>query len=89
MSEDGTFKRYRSRHEHMVREPDLTGLRCPACRGSTVERDVSSDDGYYVEFCSGGTVTVSAKDFNGKIIEGKFIQVSCEYWGTGFVRKRN
>jgi len=79
MSEE-TFKRYKSRPKVVMTKP-ITGLKCPACKGNTVQRDVSPEDHYYVEFCIGGTVFVTRKDKDGK---ERQVPVDCEYWGVGW-----
>jgi hypothetical protein len=51
-----------------------TGLKCPRCGLNTIVRDVSPEDGYFVEFCQGGFVF---KDAEGHT------KVPCGYWGSG------
>jgi hypothetical protein len=60
------------------------GIRCPACGKSTVQRDISEQDGYYVEFCSGGTVQVTHKTPEEKEVT---VTEDCEYWSTGWIKK--
>ena len=73
-----------------VPKPTRTGLFCPSCKGHTVNRDISSEDRWYVEYCVGGTVRVSVKVFDreGKRLQDKWEDVPCEYWGCGFEPKR-
>ncbi len=87
MRKENSGKRY-STHEPAAVKPSITGINCPACHGRTVSRDVSSDDGWYVEYCIGGVILISQRDEHRQIIEGKFIRVPCEYWGAGFGKRK-
>lgn len=82
MSEPRWLKAQRG-EPRVVPKPTKRGLPCPACKGKTVQRDVSLEDSWYVEYCVDGQVRVSTK------VDGReiFRTVPCEYWGSGFERK--
>jgi len=84
MSELRYMRDLRGHQKVAVPKSTRTGLSCPCCKGHTVQRDVSSEDRWYVEYCVGGIVRVSTK------VEGReiFESVPCEYWGCGFEPKR-
>ena len=84
------MKDLRGHSKVVVPKPTRTGLHCPCCKANTVNRDVSLEDSWYVEYCVGGTVKVSVKVFNreGKRLPDKLEDVPCEYWGCGFEQKR-
>jgi hypothetical protein len=81
MSEQSEFKR---RKKLVIPKPTKKGLPCPACKGHTVQRDVSPEDKWYVEVCINGQVTVSTRVDGREIFE----KVDCEYWGAGFEQRR-
>jgi len=80
MSEPRWLKAERHKPKFSIPKPAKKDLKCPACGGHTVQRDVSSADGWYVEFCVGGQLRVATKVDGREIFES----VSCEYWGSGF-----
>lgn len=73
--------RLRERKVVSVPKPTRRGLPCPACKGHTVNRDVAPD-GYYVEYCYGGTVKVQNRETK------RWEDEPCEYWGTGYEQRK-
>jgi hypothetical protein len=59
-----------------VPEPKKRGLLCPVCGCHTVNRDVG-EDGYYVEWCSGGVIKVQDET-------GETVEFVCPYWDAGW-----
>lgn len=57
------------------------GIKCPICGLDAVIREVSSEDGYYVEFCQ-GSVTGNAQ-------KGNESKEPCKYWNSGWIAKKN
>jgi len=56
-----------------------TGLKCPLCGGHTLCRDVSLEDGWYVEVCLGGKL---------RFEDGEEVyEFSCPYWWAGFQKR--
>jgi hypothetical protein len=63
-----------------VPEPKKKGLECPVCGGKTVCRDVG-EDGYYVEWCSGGVLKWLDEE------TGEIEEFECPYWDAGWERR--
>ncbi len=84
MSEPRWIRGRRGRPKMGMPEPSKKGLKCPACGARTVNRDISEEDGWFVEFCVGGEVKIVSR--TDSYLDGKVITkvVPCEYWGVGF-----
>jgi hypothetical protein len=79
MSEPRWLKGVRGGQREKIPEPKKKGLECPVCGGHTVNRDMSSEDGYYVEWCYGGHFVVDEETGEAETFE-------CPYWNAGWER---
>jgi hypothetical protein len=61
-------------------------LECPVCGGHTVQRDVSLEDGYYVEWCQDGTIRERRVNDKGEETD-EFEEFECPYFDAGFEGK--
>jgi hypothetical protein len=80
MSEPRWLKGVRGGTRERIPEPKKKRLVCPVCGGYTVSRDVSSEDGYYVEWCLGGVIKVTGDEAN------EVVEFDCPYWNAGWER---
>lgn len=54
----------------------VIGSKCPVCGMKTIVKDISPSDGYYVEYCKGGILSIT--------LDGKTTKVNCTHWGAGW-----
>lgn len=91
MSEPRWMKGLRGGPRERIPEPKKKRLECPVCGGRTVNRDVSPADGYYVEWCYGGVLTLTLPFPTDVSREGalEFItnEFECPYWDAGWENK--
>ena len=87
MSEPRWLKGVRGGQRERIPEPTKKRLECPVCGGRAVSRDVSAEDGYYVEWCYGGVLTLTLpfveKDRE-SVIEFITNEFDCPYWDAGW-----
>ena len=90
MSEPRWMKGLRGEQRERIPEPKKKRLKCPVCGGRTVNRDVSAEGGYYVEWCSGGVLTLTLpfavderRESDIEFITNEF---KCPYWDAGWER---